>query len=89
MKLIYCFFKFEKFSIVTGNYGNQEPKFALTNTNLYVPVVTLSAEDNEKLLHTSFSALMPRVLEVYKWNTLLFVTLHPIKLPLKIPTFLF
>ena len=32
-----------------GNYGNQEPKFAITDTKFYVPVVTLSAQDNEKL----------------------------------------
>ena len=27
-----------------------ERKFKITNTNLYVPVVTLSTNDNEKLL---------------------------------------
>ena len=40
----------EKCIIVAGNYGNQEPKFAITDTKLYVPVVTLSAQGNEKLL---------------------------------------
>ena len=29
---------------------NQEPTFAITGTKLYVPVVTLSLEDNAKLL---------------------------------------
>ena len=42
---------FEKCIIVPGNYGNREPKFAITDTKLYVPVVTLSAQGNEKLLH--------------------------------------
>ena len=40
----------EKCIIETRIYGNQEPKFAITDTKLYVPVVTLSAQDNEKLL---------------------------------------
>ena len=39
----------EKCIIETRIYGNQEPKFAITDTKLYVPVVTLSAQDNEKL----------------------------------------
>ena len=41
----------EKCIIVPGNYGNREPKWAKTDTRLYVPVVTLSAQNNEKLLH--------------------------------------
>ena len=40
----------EKYIIVTVDYGNRVPKFAITDTKLYVPVVTLSAQDNEKLL---------------------------------------
>ena len=32
-----------------------EGKFEITNTNLYVPVVTLSTKDNEKLLHKYLS----------------------------------
>ena len=36
--------------IVTGTADNQEPKFAITDTKLYVPVVSLSAQDNSKLL---------------------------------------
>ena len=36
--------------IVTRNYGNRVPKFQVTNTKLYIPVVTLSAQDNEKLV---------------------------------------
>ena len=33
----------------TWDYGNQEPKFAIADTKLYVPMVTLSAQDNELL----------------------------------------
>ena len=40
----------QNFIIVTRDYGNRVPKFAITDTKLYVPVVTLSAQDNEKLL---------------------------------------
>ena len=35
--------------IITNSTG--EGKFAITETKLYVPVVTLSTNDNEKLLH--------------------------------------
>ena len=31
-------------------YPSQEPKFTITDTKLYVPVVTLSTQDNAKLL---------------------------------------
>ena len=40
----------EKCIIVTGNYGNQEPKFTKTDRKLYVLVVTLLGQDNGKLL---------------------------------------
>ena len=40
----------EKFITVAGNYDDKEPKFAITDTKLYVPVVTLSAQDNAELL---------------------------------------
>ena len=32
------------------NVGNQVPSFAITETNLYVPVVTLSTQNHAKLL---------------------------------------
>ena len=35
---------------ITGTVDNQEPKFAITDTKLYVPDVTSSAEDNAKPL---------------------------------------
>ena len=36
--------------IISTNIANQNPTFTITETNLYVPVVTLSTQDNEKLL---------------------------------------
>ena len=36
--------------IFSANNANQVPTFKITETNLYVPVVTLSAQDNSKLL---------------------------------------
>ena len=40
----------EECIIVTGDYGNEKLKFSITDTKLYVPVVTLSAQENKKLL---------------------------------------
>ena len=36
--------------ILSTNVANQVPTFIITETNLYVPVVTLSTQDNAKLL---------------------------------------
>ena len=36
--------------IVDNPIAGQEPTFAITDTKLYVPVVTLSTQDNAKLL---------------------------------------
>ena len=36
--------------IIYTNVANQVPAFTITETNLYVPVVTLSTQDNAKLL---------------------------------------
>ena len=36
--------------IIYTDVNNQVPAFTITETNLYVPVVTLSTQDNEKLL---------------------------------------
>ena len=36
--------------IIYADVNNQVPTFTITETNLYVPVVTLSTQDNEKLL---------------------------------------
>ena len=35
--------------IVAGNANNQNPSFQITDTNFYVPVVTLSTQENIKL----------------------------------------
>ena len=49
--------------ILTRKYGDQEPKFAIANTKPYT-VVTLSAQDNEKLLEKLKSGLKITV----NWN---------------------
>ena len=36
--------------VVAGNANNQNPSFQITDTKLYVPVVTLSTQENIKLL---------------------------------------
>ena len=36
--------------LVTRTADNQEPKFATSDTKPYVPIVTLSGQDNAKLL---------------------------------------
>ena len=36
--------------IISSNVANQNPTFTITETNLYVPLVTLSTQDNAKLL---------------------------------------
>ena len=36
--------------IIYTNVNNQVPTFTITETNLYLPVVTLSTQDNAKLL---------------------------------------
>ena len=50
MKLIFFLTWTEKYIIVTGDFSDEKPKFAISDTKLYVPVVTLSVQDNEKLL---------------------------------------
>ena len=51
MKLIFLLTRSEKCILVNGTVGDQEPSFAITDTKFYVPVLTLSAHDNAKLLH--------------------------------------
>ena len=36
--------------IIYTNVANQNPTFEITETRLYVPVVTLSTQDNAKLI---------------------------------------
>ena len=36
--------------IISTNVATQDPTFTITETNLYVPVVTLSTQENSNLL---------------------------------------
>ena len=38
-------------SVISDTAANQDTTFAITDTKLYVPVVTLSTQGNIKLLH--------------------------------------
>ena len=38
--------------IISTNNANQVPTFTITETNIYVPVVTLSTQDNSKITTT-------------------------------------
>ena len=49
---------------MTDVADRQMPTFAITDTNLYVPVVTSSANDNAKLLHQ----LKPGFKTTIIWN---------------------
>ena len=50
--------------IIYTNVNNQVPTFIITETNLYVPVVTLSTQDNEKLLPQLKSGFKRKI----SWN---------------------
>ena len=50
--------------IIYTNVNNQVPTFTITETNLYVPVVTLSTQDNEKLLPQLKSGFKRKI----SWN---------------------
>ena len=50
--------------IIYTDVNNQVPTFTITETNLYVPVVTLSTQDNEKLLPQLKSAFKRKI----SWN---------------------
>ena len=50
--------------IISTNINDQIPTFTITETNLYVPVVTLSAQDNSKLL----PQLKPSFKRTINWN---------------------
>ena len=56
---------FEKCVLVTRDYDGREPVFAITDTKLYVPVVALSAQGNEKLLQQ----LKTSSKRTINWNT--------------------
>ena len=50
--------------IIYTNDNNQVPTFKITETNIYVPVVTLSTQDNEKLLPQLKSGFKRKI----SWN---------------------
>ena len=50
--------------IIYRNVANQVPSFTIIETNLYAPVVTLSTQDNEKLL----PQLKAGFKETISWN---------------------
>ena len=50
--------------IIYTDVANQNPTFTTTETNLYVPVVTLSTQDNEKLLPQLKSGFKRKI----SWN---------------------
>ena len=66
MPLINCevnlILTWSKDCVITNSTG--EGKFAITETKLYVPVVTLSTKDNEKLLQQ----LKSRFKKTINWN---------------------
>ena len=47
--------------IIYTNVANQIPTFTITETNLHVPVVTLSTQDNVNLLAQSKSGFKRRI----------------------------
>ena len=51
-------------SIIDNPIDNQEPTFTITDTKLYVPVVTLSTQDNAKLLENLKSGFKRTI----NWN---------------------
>ena len=50
--------------IIYTNVANQVPTFAITETNLYIPVFTLSTQDYAKLL----AQLKPGFKRTFSWN---------------------
>ena len=50
--------------IIYIDVANQVPTFTITETNLYAPVVTLSTQDNEKLLPQLKSSFKRKI----SWN---------------------
>ena len=66
MSLINC--RIDLILTWSGNYGiagrNRVTTFLITDTNLYVPVETLSTHDNVKLLHQLKSGFK----RTFNWN---------------------
>ena len=66
MPLINCevnlILTWSKDCVITNSTG--EGKFAITETKLYVPVVTLSTKDNEKLLQQLKSGIKKQLIGI-------------------------
>ena len=54
----------KKCVLVAGTAPNQNPKFKIIDTELYIPIVTLSTQDNIKLLKQLESGLKRTI----NWN---------------------
>ena len=52
--------------LVAGTVANQEPTFRITDTKLYVPFVTLSTQDNTKLLEQLKSVFKRTIQDKYQ-----------------------
>ena len=50
--------------VIVANNANQDTRFSITDTKFYVPVVTLSIEDNIKLLEQIKSGFKRKI----NWN---------------------
>ena len=61
--------------IVAGNANNQNPIFQITDTKLYVPVVTLSTQENIKLLKQLESGFKRTI----NWNKYLAKTTNQVQ----------
>ena len=72
MPLISCELNLEltwsKNCVITNYTG--ERKFAITETKLYVPVVTLSTQDNAKLLQRLKSGIVKRIINWNKYESI-------------------
>ena len=65
----------ENFVMAHNTAANQATTFAITNTKLYVPVVTLSTQDNAKLLQQLESGFK----RIINWNK------HQSEVTIKVP----
>ena len=64
--------------LVAGAAANQIPEFQLTDTKLYVPVVTLSTKDNIKFLKQLESGFKRTInCNKYLWNRYLDFLIDP------------
>ena len=54
----------EECFLVAGTLADQEPAFRITDTKFYVPVITLSTQDNINLLKQSESVFK----RIINWN---------------------